>query len=121
MGEWGASVNGAIWVMFENVPTYPDAGRCWEVIDKHQVNTFYTAPTAIRALHAMGDEPVTRSSRASLRLLGTVGGPINPDAWEWYYNVIGDSRCPIVDTWWQTETGAHMNTPLPRSMVHGAG
>jgi acetyl-CoA synthetase len=103
--------------MFEGVPTYPDAGRCWEVIDKHQVNTFYTAPTAIRALHAMGDEPVTRSSRASLRLLGTVGEPINPEAWEWYYNVIGDSRCPIVDTWWQTETGAHMITPLPGAMA----
>ena len=110
---YGPLANGAISLMFEGVPTYPDAGRCWEVIDKHQVNTFYTAPTAIRALHAMGDEPVTRSSRASLRLLGTVGEPINPEAWEWYYNVIGDSRCPIVDTWWQTETGAHMITPLP--------
>jgi acetyl-CoA synthetase len=99
--------------MFEGVPTYPDAGRCWEVIDKHHVNIFYTAPTAIRALHAVGDEPVTRSSRASLRLLGTVGEPINPEAWEWYYKTVGDSRCPIVDTWWQTETGAHMITPLP--------
>ena len=114
---YGPLANGAISLMFEGVPTYPTAGRCWEVIDKHQVNTFYTAPTAIRALHAMGDEPVTRSSRASLRLLGTVGEPINPEAWEWYYKVIGDSRCPIVDTWWQTETGAHMITPLPGAMA----
>ena len=110
---YGPLANGAISVMFEGIPTYPDAGRCWEVIDKHQVNTFYTAPTAIRALHALGNEPVTRSSRASLRLLGSVGEPINPEAWEWYYNVVGDSRCPIVDTWWQTETGAQMITPLP--------
>jgi len=113
---YGPLANGAISLMFEGVPTYPDAGRCWEVIDKHQVSIFYTAPTAIRALHAMGDEPVTRSSRKSLRLLGTVGEPINPEAWEWYYKVIGDSRCPIVDTWWQTETGAHMITPLPGAM-----
>ena len=110
---YGPLANGAVSVMFEGVPTYPDAGRCWEVVDKHQVNTFYTAPTAIRALQAVGDEPVTRSSRASLRLLGTVGEPINPEAWEWYYEVVGDSRCPIIDTWWQTETGAHMITPLP--------
>ena len=110
---YGPLCNGAISLMFEGVPTYPDAGRCWEVVDKHQVNTFYTAPTAIRALHAVGDEPVTRSSRRSLRLLGSVGEPINPEAWEWYYRVIGDSRCPIVDTWWQTETGGHMITPLP--------
>ncbi|RLA61256.1 MAG: acetate--CoA ligase [Gammaproteobacteria bacterium] len=110
---YGPLCNGAISLMFEGVPTYPDAGRCWEVVDKHKVNIFYTAPTAIRALHAVGDEPVTRSSRASLRLLGTVGEPINPEAWEWYYTVVGDSRCPIVDTWWQTETGAHMITPLP--------
>ncbi|MCB1688272.1 MAG: acetate--CoA ligase [Halioglobus sp.] len=110
---YGPLANGAISLMFEGVPTYPDAGRCWEIVDKHQVNTFYTAPTAIRALHAVGDKPVTRSSRASLRLLGTVGEPINPEAWEWYYNVVGDARCPIVDTWWQTETGAHMITPLP--------
>jgi acetyl-CoA synthetase len=110
---YGPLANGAISLMFEGVPTYPDAGRCWEVVDKHQVNTFYTAPTAIRALHAVGDEPVKRSSRASLRLLGSVGEPINPEAWEWYYTVVGDSRCPIVDTWWQTETGAHMITPLP--------
>ncbi len=110
---YGPLANGAISLMFEGVPTYPDAGRCWEVVDKHQVNTFYTAPTAIRALMAVGDEPVTRSSRSSLKLLGTVGEPINPEAWEWYYNVVGDGRCPVVDTWWQTETGAHMITPLP--------
>ncbi|MDJ0879417.1 MAG: acetate--CoA ligase [Halieaceae bacterium] len=110
---YGPLANGAISLMFEGVPTYPDASRCWEVCDKHQVNIFYTAPTAIRALHSMGDAPVTRTSRASLRLLGTVGEPINPEAWEWYYGVVGESRCPIVDTWWQTETGAHMITPLP--------
>ena len=110
---YGPLANGAISLMFEGVPTYPDAGRCWEIVDKHQVNTFYTAPTAIRALQAVGDEPVTRSSRASLRLLGTVGEPINPEAWTWYHQVVGDGRCPIVDTWWQTETGAHMITPLP--------
>jgi acetyl-CoA synthetase len=110
---YGPLANGATTLMFEGVPTYPDAGRCWEVVDKHQVNTFYTAPTAIRALQAVGDEPVTRASRSSLRLLGTVGEPINPEAWTWYYEVVGDGRCPIIDTWWQTETGAHMITPLP--------
>ena len=110
---YGPLANGAISLMFEGVPTYPDAGRCWEVVDKHNVASFYTAPTAIRALHAVGDEPVKRSSRASLRLLGTVGEPINPEAWTWYYEVVGDSRCPVIDTWWQTETGAHMITPLP--------
>ena len=110
---YGPLANGAISLMFEGVPTYPDAGRCWDVVDKHQVATFYTAPTAIRALHAVGDEPVKRSSRASLRLLGSVGEPINPEAWEWYYRVVGESRCPIVDTWWQTETGAQMITPMP--------
>ncbi|MGB0188769.1 MAG: acetate--CoA ligase, partial [Aequoribacter sp.] len=110
---YGPLANGATSLMFEGVPTYPDASRCWEVIDKHNVSIFYTAPTAIRALHVQGDEPVKRTSRASLRLLGTVGEPINPEAWEWYYKVVGDSRCPIVDTWWQTETGAHMITPLP--------
>jgi acetyl-CoA synthetase len=110
---YGPLANGATSLMFEGVPTYPDASRCWEVIDKHKVSIFYTAPTAIRALHVQGDEPVKRTSRASLRLLGTVGEPINPEAWEWYYKVVGDSRCPIVDTWWQTETGAHMITPLP--------
>jgi acetyl-CoA synthetase len=110
---YGPLANGATSLMFEGVPTYPDASRCWEVIDKHNVSIFYTAPTAIRALHVQGDEPVKRTSRTSLRLLGTVGEPINPEAWEWYYKVVGDSRCPIVDTWWQTETGAHMITPLP--------
>jgi len=110
---YGPLANGASSLVFEGVPTYPDAGRCWEVVDKHKVNTFYTAPTALRALQAVGDEPVKRSSRETLRVLGTVGEPINPEAWEWYYNVVGDARCPIVDTWWQTETGAHMITPLP--------
>jgi acetyl-CoA synthetase len=110
---YGPLANGATSLMFEGVPTYPDAGRFWQVIDKHQVNTFYTAPTALRALMGVGDDFVKRSARSSLRLLGTVGEPINPEAWEWYYQVVGDSRCPIVDTWWQTETGAHMITPLP--------
>jgi len=110
---YGPLANGAITLMFEGVPTYPDASRCWQVIDKHKVATFYTAPTAIRALMAKGDEFVTNCSRKSLRLLGTVGEPINPEAWEWYYKTVGDSRCPIVDTWWQTETGAHMISPLP--------
>ncbi len=110
---YGPLTNGAITLMFEGVPTYPSAARCWEVVDKHQVNIFYTAPTAIRALMGAGNEMVTGTSRASLRLLGTVGEPINPEAWEWYYRVVGESRCPIVDTWWQTETGAHMLTPLP--------
>jgi acetyl-CoA synthetase len=99
--------------MFEGIPTYPDASRCWQVIDKHQVNVFYTAPTALRQLMAQGDEYVRSSSRASLHLLGSVGEPINPEAWEWYHRVVGDSRCPIVDTWWQTETGGIMITPLP--------
>ena len=110
---YGPLANGAITLMFEGVPTYPDTSRFWQVVDKHQVNIFYTAPTAIRALMSAGDEPVTKTSRASLRLLGSVGEPINPEAWEWYYNVVGDSRCPIVDTWWQTETGAIMISPLP--------
>jgi acetyl-CoA synthetase len=110
---YGPLANGAISLMFEGVPTYPDAGRCWEVCDKHSVSIFYTAPTAIRALQGMGDEFVTRHARTSLRILGTVGEPINPEAWEWYYHTVGDGRCPIVDTWWQTETGAHMITPLP--------
>jgi acetyl-CoA synthetase len=99
--------------MFEGVPNYPTSSRFWEVIDKHQVNTFYTAPTAIRALMQGGDGPVTKTSRASLRLLGSVGEPINPEAWEWYHRVVGDRRCPIVDTWWQTETGGILITPLP--------
>ena len=110
---YGPLANGATTLFFEGVPTYPDASRCWQVCDKHQVNIFYTAPTAIRALMAVGDDFVTRTSRSSIRLLGTVGEPINPEAWEWYYKVVGESRCPIVDTWWQTETGAHMLTPLP--------
>ncbi len=110
---YGPLCNGAISLMFEGVPTYPDASRFWQVIDKHKVNQFYTAPTAIRALMAAGNEAVEKTSRNSLKLLGTVGEPINPEAWEWYYQVVGDSRCPIVDTWWQTETGAHMLTPLP--------
>ena len=110
---YGPLVNAATTVFFEGVPNYPSASRFWEVVDKHQITIFYTAPTAIRALMAAGDEPVTKTSRASLRLLGTVGEPINPEAWQWYYNVVGEARCPIVDTWWQTETGGHMLTPLP--------
>lgn len=110
---YGPLANGATSLMFEGVPTYPDASRCWQVIDKHGVNIFYTAPTAIRALMGLGDDFVKRTSRNSLRILGSVGEPINPEAWEWYYKVVGDSRCPIMDTWWQTETGAHMLTPLP--------
>ncbi len=114
---YGPLANGATTLMFEGVPTYPDASRCWQVIDKHGVNIFYTAPTAIRALMGAGNDYVTKTSRASLRVLGTVGEPINPEAWEWYYRVIGDSRCPIMDTWWQTETGAHMLTPLPGAVA----
>ncbi|MDH5435340.1 MAG: acetate--CoA ligase [Gammaproteobacteria bacterium] len=110
---YGPLNNGAITLMFEGVPTYPDTSRFWQVIDKHQVNQFYTAPTAIRALMRDGDGPVKSTSRKSLKLLGTVGEPINPEAWEWYYHVVGDGRCPIVDTWWQTETGGHLITPLP--------
>lgn len=110
---YGPLQNGAITLMFEGVPTYPTNSRFWEVIDKHQVNTFYTAPTAIRALMQAGDEPVKKTSRKSLRLLGSVGEPINPEAWEWYHRVVGDDRCPIVDTWWQTETGGILITPLP--------
>lgn len=110
---YGPLANGATTLMFEGVPTYPDNSRFWQVVDKHQVNIFYTAPTAIRALMAAGNQPVSSTSRTSLRILGSVGEPINPEAWEWYYSVVGDSRCPIVDTWWQTETGAIMITPLP--------
>ena len=110
---YGPLANGATTLLFEGIPTYPDAARCWEICDKHQVNIFYTAPTAIRALMGVGDEFVTRTARSSIKLLGTVGEPINPEAWEWYYRVVGDARCPIVDTWWQTETGAHMLAPLP--------
>jgi acetyl-CoA synthetase len=110
---YGPLSNGAITLMFEGIPNYPSMSRFWEVIDKHKVNIFYTAPTAIRALMQAGEEPVKKTSRTSLRLLGSVGEPINPEAWEWYYRVVGDSRCPIVDTWWQTETGGIMITPLP--------
>ncbi|MFU7555181.1 acetate--CoA ligase [Pseudomonas paraeruginosa] len=110
---YGPLANGATTLMFEGVPNYPDASRFWQVIDKHQVNIFYTAPTAIRALMREGDGPVRQTSRSSLRLLGSVGEPINPEAWEWYYQVVGEKRCPIVDTWWQTETGSILITPLP--------
>ena len=110
---YGPLANGATTLMFEGVPNHPDQGRFWEVIDKHQVNIFYTAPTAIRSLMGAGDAFVKRSSRKSLRILGTVGEPINPEAWQWYHDVVGDGRCPVVDTWWQTETGGHMITPLP--------
>jgi acetyl-CoA synthetase len=110
---YGPLANGATTLMFEGVPTWPDAGRCWEVIAKHKVNIFYTAPTAIRQLMSQGDEFVTRHDRSTLRLLGSVGEPINPEAWNWYHRVVGERRCPIVDTWWQTETGGIMITPLP--------
>ncbi len=110
---YGPLANGAITLMFEGVPTYPDASRCWQVCDKHQVNIFYTAPTALRALMGQGNDFVTSTSRDSLRLLGSVGEPINPEAWEWYYHIVGEEKCPIVDTWWQTETGGIMITPLP--------
>jgi acetyl-CoA synthetase len=110
---YGPLANGATSLVFEGVPNYPDASRFWQVIDKHQVNIFYTAPTAIRALMREGTAPVEKTSRSSLRLLGSVGEPINPEAWEWYYHVVGEMRCPIVDTWWQTETGAILITPLP--------
>ena len=110
---YGPLANGATSLIFEGVPNYPDASRFWQVIDKHRVNIFYTAPTALRALMREGDGPVQQTSRASLRLLGTVGEPINPEAWEWYYNVVGEKRCPIVDTWWQTETGSILISPLP--------
>ena len=112
---YGPLANGATTLMFEGIPTYPNASRFWDVIDKHKVNIFYTAPTALRALMAQGDDPVKNTSRESLRILGTVGEPINPEAWEWYYKIVGDSRCPIVDTWWQTETGAVMISPLAGS------
>jgi acetyl-CoA synthetase len=110
---YGPLANGATTLMFEGIPNYPSPSRFWEVIDKYQVNTFYTAPTAIRALMREGEEPVKRTSRASLRLLGSVGEPINPEAWLWYHRVVGDGRCPIVDTWWQTETGGILISPLP--------
>ncbi len=110
---YGPLANGATTVIFEGIPTYPDASRFWQVVDKHKVNIFYTAPTAIRSLMGLGDEFVTRTKRKSLKLLGTVGEPINPEAWEWYYHVVGEARCPIVDTWWQTETGGTLISPLP--------
>ncbi len=113
---YGPLSNGATSLIYEGVPTFPNAGRFWEVIDKHQVSIFYTAPTAIRSLHALGDDYVKRSSRKSLRLLGSVGEPINPETWKWYHSIVGDSRCPIVDTWWQTETGAQMISALPGAM-----
>ena len=110
---YGPLANGATSLMFEGVPTFPDAGRFWQVVDKWRVNSFYTAPTAIRMLMGQGDEFVNRADRRSLRILGTVGEPINPEAWEWYYHVVGNGNCPVVDTWWQTETGGHLITPLP--------
>ena len=110
---YGPLANGATSLVYEGVPSFPDYSRCWKIVDKYKVNIFYTAPTAIRAHLKQGDEHVTKTSRKSLRILGTVGEPINHEAWLWYYNVVGDKRCPIVDTWWQTETGGHMMTPLP--------
>jgi acetyl-CoA synthetase len=118
---YGPLANGATTLMFEGVPTYPSSSRFWEVIDKHQVNIFYTAPTAIRALMREGEGPVKKTSRASLRILGSVGEPINPEAWLWYYRVIGDERCPIVDTWWQTETGGILISPLPGAVAQKPG
>ena len=118
---YGPLANGATVLMFDGVPNYPDFSRFWRVIDKHQVTLFYTAPTAIRALMREGEAPVKACSRASLRLLGTVGEPINPEAWEWYYRVVGDERCPIVDTWWQTETGGILITPLPGAIATKPG
>jgi len=118
---YGPLANGATTVMFEGVPNYPDVSRFWQVIDKHKVTLFYTAPTAIRALMRDGETPVKKTSRASLRLLGSVGEPINPEAWEWYHRVVGDERCPIVDTWWQTETGGIMISPLPGAIATKPG
>ena len=114
---YGPLANGATTLMFEGVPNYPDYSRLWRLIDKHQVNIFYTAPTAIRALMAQGDEPVRKASRRSLRMLGSVGEPIDPKSWEWFYRVVGEQRCPIADTWWQTETGGLLLTPLPGAMA----
>ena len=118
---YGPLANGATTLMFEGVPNYPDSSRFWQVIDKHKVNIFYTAPTAIRALMREGEGPVKKTSRKSLRLLGSVGEPINPEAWLWYYKVVGDARCPIVDTWWQTETGGILITPLPGAIAQKPG
>jgi acetyl-CoA synthetase len=112
-GIYGPLANGATTVMFEGIPTYPTMSRFWDIVDKHQVNIFYTAPTAIRALRREGDDWVTRTSRKSLRILGSVGEPINPETWEWYYNIVGEARCPVIDTWWQTETGGILISPLP--------
>ena len=110
---YGPLSNGATTIMFEGIPNYPDSSRWWQIVDKYKVNTFYTAPTALRALMKEGEGPVKKTSRKSLKLLGTVGEPINPEAWLWYYKVVGESRCPIVDTWWQTETGGILITPQP--------
>jgi len=118
---YGPLANGSTTLMFEGIPTYPDVSRFWRVIDKHHVNIFYTAPTAIRSLMRAGDEPVLKTSRKSLRLLGSVGEPINPEAWLWYHRVVGDSRCPIVDTWWQTETGGILISPLPGAIATKPG
>jgi len=118
---YGPMANGATTLMFEGVPNYPDASRFWQVVDKHKVNIFYTAPTAIRALMREGEAPVKKTGRASLRILGSVGEPINPEAWLWYHNVVGDARCPIVDTWWQTETGGILITPLPGAIATKPG
>ncbi|MES2854420.1 MAG: acetate--CoA ligase, partial [Bdellovibrionota bacterium] len=118
---YGPLANGATTLMFEGVPTFPDTSRFWNVIDKHKVSIFYTAPTAIRALMREGEEPVKKTSRASLRLLGSVGEPINPEAWLWYHRVVGNSRCPIVDTWWQTETGGILISPLPGAIAQKPG
>jgi acetyl-CoA synthetase len=118
---YGPLANGATTLMFEGVPNYPDFSRFWEVVDKHRVTLFYTAPTAIRALMREGEAPVKKTQRTSLRLLGTVGEPINPEAWEWYYRVVGDGRCPVVDTWWQTETGGILISPLPGAIAQKPG
>ena len=114
---YGPLMNGATQVVFEGVPNYPDHGRFWDVVQKHKVNIIYTAPTAIRALMREGDEWVTKYDRSSLRLLGSVGEPINPEAWRWYFDVVGEGRCPIIDTWWQTETGGCMITTLPAAIA----
>ena len=118
---YGPLANGATTLMFEGIPTYPDAGRFWQVVDKHQVTTFYTAPTALRSLMREGDAPVLATSRSSLRLLGSVGEPINPEAWDWYHHIVGGGRCPIVDTWWQTETGGILISPLPGAIATKPG
>ena len=118
---YGPLANGATTLMFEGIPNYPSISRFWDVVDKHKVNIFYTAPTAIRSLMGAGEEPVKKTSRATLRLLGSVGEPINPEAWEWYHRVVGEDRCPIVDTWWQTETGGILITPLPGAIAQKPG